>query len=198
MDSNVLLGVLFSLSMGLSFLGIGLFPVAGRSDSEVRNLLWGSLAFCRWSDVRLMAITGLLVLAFVLLFAKEMRAILFCRVQASAAGIHVTFVWTGFLVLTGLVLTVNFQTVGGLMIYSLLTSPAVAAFQLARGHRLSLVLAAGIGAACGLGGFLIAAATDLPTGATTVILASVLVLAAAVLRRASSGRRVEGWPQSPG
>ena len=57
-DNNVLIGVLFSLSMGLAFLGIGLFSVYGISDNEVRNLLWGSLTFCRWSDVRLMAATA--------------------------------------------------------------------------------------------------------------------------------------------
>ena len=57
-DNNVLIGVLFSLSMGLAFLGIGLFSVYGVSDNEVRNLLWGSLTFCRWSDVRLMASTA--------------------------------------------------------------------------------------------------------------------------------------------
>jgi manganese/iron transport system permease protein len=183
MDGNVLLGVLFSLSMGLSFLGIGLFSVFGRSDNEVRNLLWGSLTFCRWRDVRLVALTGMAVLLFVILFAKEMRAILFCRLQASAAGIHTGLVWTGFLILTSLVLTVNFQTVGGLMIYSLMTSPAVAAFQLARGHGAALVLATTIGALCGLGGFLIAALTDLPTGATTVILASLLVAIAVGINR---------------
>ncbi len=49
-DSNVLLGMLFSLTMGLSFLGLGLFSVYGISDNEVRRLLWGSLNFCRWSD----------------------------------------------------------------------------------------------------------------------------------------------------
>lgn len=185
-DSNVVLGVLFSLSMGLSFLGLGLFGVYGRSDNEVRNLLWGSLNFCRWRDVGLMALAGGLVAAFVLLLGKEMRAIMFCRLQASAAGVHTTLVWTAFLMLTSVVLTVSFQTVGGLMIYSLLSSPALVAFQLVRGHGRALVVSAATGAACGLGGFLIAAALDLPTGATTVILASALVGAAAAARRLRS------------
>ncbi len=193
-DGNVLLGVLFSLSMGIAFLGIGLFPVFGRSDNDVRNLLWGSLTFCRWSDVRLIALTGACVLLFIILFAKEMRAILFCRVQAAAAGIHVTLVWTGFLLLTSLVLTVNFQTVGGLMIYSLMTCPAAAAFQLVRGHAPSLLAATLIGASCGLGGFIISAATDLPTGATTVLLASFCVIAAIAVNRL---RRTRGRPQGP-
>jgi manganese/iron transport system permease protein len=35
-DTNVVMGILFSASMGLAFLGIGLFPQMGKSDYEVR------------------------------------------------------------------------------------------------------------------------------------------------------------------
>lgn len=192
MDSNILLGSLFSLSMGLSFLGIGLFPRFGRSDNEVRNLLWGSLTFCRWNDVWLLVAASAAVAAFVGVFGKEMRAILFCRTQAAAAGIRTTIVWTGFLVLTSFVLTVSFQTLGGLMIYSLMTSPAVAAFQLVRGHRATIWTTAAIGMFCGLGGFLIAAIADLPTGAVTVLLCSAVVFLATginMLNRRSRGRK---------
>ncbi len=182
-DTNVLIGVLFGLSMGLAFLGIGLYPVLGRSDNAVRNLLWGSLNFCRWSDVALMAAVAAATVAFLALFAKEMRAILFSRAHAEAAGIHVTAVWTAFLLLTSAVLTVNFQTVGGLMIYSLMVNPAAAAFQLVRGHGRALALSAGLGAVSGVGGFLIAALFDLPTGAMIVILSSALVGGAAGVAR---------------
>ena len=93
-DSNVLLGILFSLTMGLSFLGLGLFSVYGISDNEVRGLLWGSLNFCRWRDFYIIAGAAGVELVVVLLFYKELRAILFSREHASAAGIHTTPVWT--------------------------------------------------------------------------------------------------------
>lgn len=183
MDTNVVLGLLFSLTMGLAFLGFGLFAVFGRSDDDVRGLLWGSLAYCRWADVVLMAVVSGALLAFVLLFGKEMRAIVFSRQDALAAGIHATAVWTGFLVLAAVLVTVNFQTVGGLMIYSLITNPAAAAFQLVRGMGKASVVAALLGGVSGLGGFLIAAVTDLPAGAVIVILSSLLVAGAILLRR---------------
>ncbi|MBN1853046.1 MAG: metal ABC transporter permease [Pirellulales bacterium] len=181
-DINVVLGLLFSLMMGLAFLGLGLFSIYGISDNEVRNLLWGSLAFCRWSDLWIMAGTAGVECLFVVVFYKEMRAILFSRTHAAAAGIHVTFIWTLFLLLASLVLTVNFQTVGGLMIYSLLANPAVAASRLVRGYGPTLLVSAILGAASGLGGFLISAATDLPTGAMIVILSSLLVALAIAVK----------------
>ena len=124
---------------------------------------------------------AVLELIFVAIFYKEMRAILFSRTHAAAVGIHVTLVWTLFLLLSSLVLTVNFQTVGGLMIYSLLANPAVAASRLVRGYGRTLLWSALFGALSGLGGLLISAFTDLPTGAMIVILSSLLVGLAALI-----------------
>ncbi len=182
MDANVIMGLLFSITMGLAFVGIGLFPVLGRSDNDVRSLLWGSLLYCRWSDVWLMLVASLALGLFVLAFGKEMRAILFSRADAQAAGIRATGVWTGFLILTAALMTVNFQTVGGLMIYSLITNPAAAAFQLVKGNGRAIVLAIVFGAVSGLGGFLLSAVTDLPSGAVIVLLSALLVAVSAVLR----------------
>jgi manganese/iron transport system permease protein len=191
-DSNILLGILFSLTMGLSFLGLGLFSVYGISDNEVRSLLWGSLNFCRWRDFYMIAGAAGVELIVVLLFYKELRAILFSREHASAAGIQTMPVWTTFLILTSIVLTVNFQTVGGLMIYGLLTNPAVAAFRLVRGYGKSLVFSTLFGAISGLGGFLIAAVFDLPTGAMIVILSSLLIALAATVSQ------LQSWTASRG
>ena len=69
------------------------------------------------------------------------------------------------------------------MIYSLISNPAAAAFQVARGCRRVLLLAAAFGGISGLGGFLIAAATDLPSGAVIVLVSSALLCLAALLGR---------------
>lgn len=183
LDDNTVLSFLFSATMGLAFLGIGLYGILGKSDNDVRSLLWGSLNFCRWSDVRLMLGTSIALAAYIALFFKELRAILFSRADAEAAGIRATTVWAGFLILTATTLTVNFQTVGGLMIYSLISNPAAAAFQVVRGFRGVLTLSAFFGAASGLGGFLLAAATDLPSGAVIVLVSSALLLGATLVRR---------------
>lgn len=183
LDDNAVLSFLFSATMGLAFLGIGLHGILGRSDNDVRGMLWGSLNFCRWRDVWLMLGSAGALLAYIIVFFKELRAIMFSRTDAEAAGIRVKLVWSGFLVLVAVALTVNFQTVGGLMIYSLISNPAAAAFQVVRGCRRTMVTSAVIGAASGLGGFLISAATDLPSGAVIVLVSSAFLAAAAVVRR---------------
>lgn len=196
LDDNLVLSFLFSVSMGLAFLGLGLYGILGRSDNDVRSLLWGSLNFCRWRDVEWMFLASLALAVYIVVFFKELRALLFSRADAEAAGIGVLPVWCGLLVLVAAVLTVNFQTVGGLMIYSLISNPAVAAFQLVRGCGRTLALSAVLGAASGLGGFLVAAATDLPTGAVIVLFSAALVGGAAGVRQARQrgARRGRGKP----
>ncbi len=186
LDANLLIGVLFSLSMGLAFLGIGLVGKLGRPDSDMRSLLWGSLVFCRWRDVVLMTLVGTALTLYAVVFGKELRAILFSRRHAAAAGILVGPIWTGLLILIATVLTVNFQTVGGLMIYSLVTNPALATIHLVRGYRPAIILSTTLGALSSAAGFAIAALFDLPTGATIVLFSSLIVGASLAIRRARS------------
>jgi len=176
LDDNIILGFLFSVTMGLAFLGLGLYGVFGKSDNDVRSLLWGSLNFCRWRDVYFMLGGATMLILYIGLFSKEMQAIMFSRSLAEASGIHSNFVWTGFLVIAAVVLTVNFQSVGGLMIYSLISNPAAAAFAITTGFKRSLFLSVFFGAMSGLCGFLISAYANLPSGAVIVLFSSMLVV----------------------
>lgn len=196
-DANTAMGIVFVVMLGLTFLAIGLLNKMGRSQNESLGLLWGSLAFCTWRDVLYMATSAGALLAFCLLCGKEMRAILFSREHAAASGVHVTAVWTGFLLLVSITLSVHFRAVGGLMIYSLMICPAAATFRLVKGYFPSVAVCNALGAFSGVAGFLLSLWLDLPTGATIVLLSAGLVALAwgidalthrRIVRRASRRR----------
>lgn len=178
-NTNVALGIIFSLTMGLAFLGIRLAP---GPKSGVLGLMWGSLLFVNWRDVLVIAATSIVLVIFVALFSKEMKAILFSRVLAKASGVHEGFVWGLFLALCGATLTVNLNTVGGLMIYSLMINPAAAALQLCGSYGSALITAVSLGALSALGGFIVSYRLNLPTEACIVLFSSA-VFAAAVFYR---------------
>lgn len=180
LDVNVAMGVLFPLMMGLTFLGIGLMP---GPRSQMLGLLWGSLLFVGMRDVWMISLSSLALLVFSILFAKEMRAILFSRFLAAATGVHQQFVYVAFLALCGLVLTVNLQTVGGLMLFALIANPAAAALQVGKGYRSVCVLASILGGLSALGGLLAAYYLDLPTGACIVLVSTGLFLLSVLWRR---------------
>ena len=179
LDANVALAILFNLMLGLTFLGIGLIQ---GSRSEVLGLLWGSLLFVRMSSVVTITILGLVFIVFAVLFNKELKVLLFSRTVASATGVHESFVYCLFLALCGLILAVNLPLVGGLMIFSLITCPAAAAYQICTGYRSVIFAATIFGAISALVGFLISYYFNLPTGACIVIVSALIFAASAIYR----------------
>ena len=170
-DPNVALAILFSLMLGLTFLGIGLTQGA---RSEIFGLLWGNILFVRAKNVVVIAIAAVAFAIFALAFNKELKVLLFSRSIASATGVHETFVYSLLLALCGIVLTVNLPLIGGLMIFSLITNPAAAAYQICQGHRAVLVTSVALGIVSALGGFLCSYYLNLPTGACTVLVSTIL------------------------
>jgi len=182
-DPNLALGSLFSLMMGISFLGIGL--VKG-PKTEVLGLLWGSILFVDTTGLWTMAGMCLVLLIFIAFFEKELAVILFSRSLASLY-ISEALIFAGLLVLEAGVITVNLKTVGGLLLFSLIANPAAAALRLARSIRGALLLATILGALSAVGGFLAAYLFDLPVGACIVLTSSAILALAVVL--SAQGRR---------
>lgn len=184
-DPNVALAILFSLMLGVTFLGIGLIQ---DSRTEILGLLWGSILFVRRENILVIAAAAGALALFAVLFNKEMKALLFSRCIASATGVHETFVYSLFLALSGVILAVNLPLIGGLMIFSLISNPAAAAYQICRGHRTIVAASIGFGVLSTVGGFFISYFLNLPTGAC-IVLVSTLLFALSAGCRAFSGRK---------
>lgn len=184
LNTNVGLAILFSFLLGLTFLGIGLME---NSRSEILGLLWGSILFVQKKSVLAIGLTALLVGIFSFLFNKEMKVLLFSRSIASATGVHESFVYALFLALCGLTISVNLPIAGGLMIFSLITNPAAAAYQICRGHKAVVITATLFGILSTVVGFLVSFWLDLPTGACIVLISTLIFAASALYRRCGKG-----------
>lgn len=178
-DANGALGVVFSLTMALAFLGIGL----GRgAKADALGLLWGSLLFVNPRQVVVLAAITALLTAFVVVLARPLKLLLFSRTLA-ATLLPEAVLFTSVLVLGAGVTAFCLDMVGGLMVYSLICNPAVAAFRLCRSFRASLLTGALLGAGSALGGLGAAYAWDLPVGAAIVVVSSLVALAGCLRRR---------------
>jgi manganese/iron transport system permease protein len=180
LDTNVGLGIVFSLMLGLTFLGIGF--VQG-SRAEILGLLWGNILFVDSRAFAAVVSIAVMLVLFAWLFNKEMKALLFSRSIASATGIHERFVYGLFLLLCGITLSVNLRLVGGLMIFSLITNPAAAAYQICRGLRAVVLVSTFFGVLSAVLGFLASFYFDLPTGACIVIASTVIFGVAVGIRK---------------
>jgi len=179
-ESNTHMSILFSLMIGLTFLGMGMIK---EDMTPVLGLMWGSLLFVTSGDLVVMTAMALLLFAFGILFHKELKAILFSRTLASVSGIPVKMIYCLFLILTAALVTANLNIVGGLLIYSLLTCPAAAAYELGGSLRQALILSCLFGIISAAGGLLISFLADLPTGACITLTSVALFGAAHFTRR---------------
>lgn len=171
MNPNISLGVIFSLMMGLAFLGIALAP---EPKTEMMGLIWGNILLLSGSDIIRMAVVTAVVLAVIKLFYKEFKAVMLSRSLAAAVGVREKLVYYLLLTLCGATVTVNLDTVGGLMLFSMIVNPAAAAWQFTWSLGRMFVLSAVFGVFSAASGIAVSAFLDLPSGACVVISSSMV------------------------
>jgi manganese/iron transport system permease protein len=181
------LGVIFSFMLGVAFLIIGLIP---GTRSEALGLLWGSVLTVTRFDIVLLAIVAIIVVGLLVVFFKEVKATVFNRQIALAVGLPATVILYIILFMTGATVTVSLNSIGGLLIFSLILNPAAAAYQLTYNMKKMFLLSAVFGVASGWAGLLFSYLFDIPSGATIVITSSVVFLVATIF---SPKRKVKKW-----
>jgi manganese/iron transport system permease protein len=184
-------GVIFSLMLGLAFLFMGLMP---GPKSAALELLWGNILTNTRGDIIVLGIVAALVTGIVLLFYKEIQATIFQRDMARAAGVPATVMLYGILFLTGATITASFSSIGGLLIFSLILNPAAAAYQLTYNMKRIFLLSAVFGVISSWTGLFFSYLFNIPSGATIVVVSSVIFLVAVIF---SPKRKVKLWQKKP-
>lgn len=166
-------GIVFSVMLGVSMLALGLLPGA-RSDGL--SLIWGSILTATAGDIWFLAAVVLIMITFIVLFFKEVQAVLCHRDTAIAVGIPAKALTQAMLLILGLVIASGIKSVGGLLIYSLIISPAAAAYQLSYRLKFIFLLSALFGIAACWGGIWVSYLLGWPSGATIVLVATFILV----------------------
>ena len=156
--------------------GAGISRYRAQSGPKIlaSGLMWGSLLFVDVMQLTIMADVAALLTVAVFVFEKELKAILFSR-ELSSYIMKSGIVMFGVLIAAAGVIAVNLETVGGLLLYSLIANPAVAALRLSQSYRSALMKSSLFGTISALGGFMGAYLLDLPIGACIVLVSSTIV-----------------------
>ncbi|MBW1679416.1 MAG: metal ABC transporter permease [Deltaproteobacteria bacterium] len=170
-DPTVSVGIIFSVVLGLAFLGMGMIE---GPKTEALNLMWGSILTVSKKDLILLFLTtaGLLLLLF--LFFKEVQAVLFNREIARAVGLPEKVIFYSLLFFSGVVVTFNLNSIGGILIFSLIINPPSAAYQLTYNLKTMFILSAVFGVVSCLMGLLFSYLFNVPSGAVIIIVSSVI------------------------
>lgn len=172
-DPNLSLGIIFSILVGVAFLGMGLME---GPKSEALSLLWGSILTLGPTDIWLLTVATAVATGFSILFYHELRAVIFSRLIARSTGIPEKALFYALLFICGTTITLNLNTIGGLLIFSLIVNPPSAAFQITYSLGRMLVYSALFAVASCLIGLAVSYLFNAPTGAVIVLVSGMILL----------------------
>ena len=184
------IGVLFT---GAFAFGVFLMSRVPRYNVDLQSFLFGNILGVSRADLWLILGLSLIVAVSLALLYRALLYTTFDPVVAEASGIRAAFVDYALLVLLALTIIISLEAVGIVLVAALLVTPAATAFQLTRRFTRMLVLSAAIGAFCAVAGLYASYYLQSASGATIVLLATILFFIALLFRRRpllqSSGTR---------
>jgi ABC-type Mn2+/Zn2+ transport system permease subunit len=163
-----------------SFLGLGVILISLLQTNQVdlTNILFGDILGVTSKDVWQTGIITAIILLLTKLFYKELEFYTFDPLGAKACGLPTNTMYFGLVCAITLTIVASMQTVGVLLVMSLLVGSAITAYLLVNQLQQMMILGAIIGVASTIGGMYLSYYLDLPSGAAIVLVVFSLFLLA--------------------
>jgi zinc transport system permease protein len=188
LTGDLSLALIFYLGIAAGAVGLSL---AGRFDTSVLSVLFGSLFALSWADVGVIALLGVVVVSAVLLVYRPLLAVALDEETARAAGLPVDLLNFLLVTLTSLLVVGGMRVVGLLLVAALMVIPVAAGSKVAHSFRATLGWAVLVGAVSAWMGLVVAAwHGELIPGGTIVLTAIAAFLAFAAVGRRTAVRHV--------
>jgi ABC-type Mn2+/Zn2+ transport system permease subunit len=180
------IGVLFT---GAFALGVFLMSRSPRATVDLQSFLFGSILGVSSYDVAMVVGLSLFVVLVVGALWRPLLYTSFDPVVAQAAGIRAGFVDYALLVILALTIIVSLQAVGIVLVAALLVTPAAAAAQLTQRFVPMMLLSCAFGVFSTVGGLYASYELHASSGATIVLLATLVFFAALGINAVRRPRR---------
>lgn len=174
LKNDTAIGIVFS-----AFFALGIILISfARSSTDLYHILFGNVLAVRDSDMLLTAAVLAVVLITVPLFYKQLKLTSFAPTIAKSYGWNISAINYGLMFLLTLVAVTSLQTVGTILVIAMLITPAATAYQLTDKLIVMIVLATVFGTLSSIVGLYFSYSYNLPSGATIVMTAAMLFIAA--------------------
>ena len=154
-----------------SFLALGVILIASLKTDRINldQILFGDILGVTSADVWRTIVITVIILILTKLFYKELEFYTFDPLGAKACGLPVNVLYFGLVCAIALTIVASMQTVGVLLVMSLLVGPAIAAYLLVKELHQMMLLGSVIGATSSIAGMYCSYYFDLPSGAAIVM-----------------------------
>tara|TARA_B100000676_G_scaffold45699_1_gene44102 strand:- start:1228 stop:1953 length:726 start_codon:yes stop_codon:yes gene_type:complete len=168
------IGIIFSSFFALGFVLISLLNVT----INLEDLLFGQILAVNTSDVYIVVFLLLLVVTIVLLFFKQLLFYSFDPIGAEVKGLNTSFLNYLFLILLSIAIVGSLQTVGIILVLSMLIIPAAAAKLVSNTFVTSIKVSIVFGVTASITGLYLSYFFNLPSGPSMSLVATAIFVVA--------------------
>ncbi|MDW5299677.1 MAG: metal ABC transporter permease [Sedimentibacter sp.] len=166
-QSDIIIGLFWSLGMALGIIFISLMP---GYPPDLNSYLFGNILSVTKSDLYLMVVLTFIVVLVVILLYNDWKSYLFDEEFASIIGIKTVFLEYLLLILIAMTIVVLIRVAGIIMVLAMLTAPAASAGLFSSKFKNRMVYAIIFGIIFCMAGLWISYVLNIASGATIVIL----------------------------
>ncbi len=169
------IGILFAAALSL---GVALISSIRTYAVDLSHILFGNILGVSTSDMLIVIILSLAVLAILVILYRPFMIISFDPILAQTLRLPSGLLRSVLLILLAITIVISMQTVGIGLVAAMLVTPGAAAYLLARRLPVMMLLAALFGALSSLVGLYASYYLNIASGAAIVLTATIIFLAA--------------------
>ena len=162
------IGIIFSSFFALGFVLISLLNVS----INLEDLLFGQILAVSYFDVFAILALFIVLLFFFLVFYKQLLFYSFDPIGAQIRGLNTSFLNYLFLIMLSLAIIGSLQTVGIILVLSMLIIPAASAKLLSRTFNYTTIIGVVFGVISSVSGLLLSYYFNLPSGPSMALVAT--------------------------
>ena len=162
------IGIIFSSFFALGFVLISLLNVS----INLEDLLFGQILAVSYFDVFAILALFIVLLFFFLVFYKQLLFYSFDPIGAQIRGLNTSFLNYLFLIMLSLAIIGSLQTVGIILVLSMLIIPAASAKLLAKTFNVTTIIGVVFGVISSVSGLLLSYYFNLPSGPSMALVAT--------------------------
>lgn len=184
LKEDTAIGITFAAALAL---GVALISTIRTYAVDLSHILFGNILGVSSSDLILILVLSLLVLAVIILLYRPLLVVSFDPILAKTLRMPIETLRFILLLLLAVTVVISMQTVGIGLVAAMLVTPAAAAYLFTRRLPSMMIAAAGIGIISNILGFYFSFYMNIASGAAIVLVSTAIFLFAFLL---SPGRGV--------
>ena len=162
------IGMVWGIGMAIGALFIALRP--GYTSGDMANFLFGSILTVTHSNIIALSILAIILIIGALLWHRPIMFATFDQNFASASGVAVKLINYTMAVITAVTIVLSINTMGIVLLISLLTMPVVTANILSKDYKKIIPTSAVVAVVAGVTGIALSYYTEVPSGPAIIFM----------------------------